>query len=286
MKIANLSNRVVLIDSKGRAVDVERASSGKFGPAAQDIYTHWSEFSAWAGRTDISSITATDYEATELGSPTPEPRQIFAIGLNYSEHANESGFQEPDKLPPIFTKYVSAMTGPVSSVELPRDGNTDWEVELTVVIGKEAHLVSKDQAWDYVAGLTAAQDLSERITQTNGPAPQFGFGKSFPGFLPVGPYVVTPDEFPDRDAISLSCEIDGETMQAGNTRDLIFSVAQLIEGISQVVTLYPGDLILTGTPAGIGNGRNPPRFLQAGEVLTSRIEGIGELQQSFTGPVA
>lgn len=281
MKIANIADRAVLIDAGGRAVDIQSASSGEFGPGLRDLYVHWSEFCDWAATADLASCGATDHDDADLGSPSPEPRQVFAIGLNYSEHANESGFEQPDKLPPIFTKYVSAMTGPVSTVELPKDGNTDWEIELTVVMGKEAHRVSEAEAWDYVAGLTAAQDLSERVTQLQGPAPQFGFGKSYPGFLPIGPCLVTPDEFSDKNAIGLSCSIDGETMQDGNTRDLIFTVAQLIQGISAVVTLYPGDVILTGTPSGIGAGRDPQRFLRPGETLSSRIEGIGELRQTF-----
>lgn len=281
MKIANVSGRAALITPEGRAVDVERASDGAFGPELPGLYERWPEFLAWSSSADLTSMDAEPVSEETLGSPSPQPRQVLAIGLNYSAHAAESGFEQPEKLPPVFTKFVSALTGPYTTVELPDGGHTDWEVELTVVIGTGGHEIKAEDAWEHVAGLTAAQDLSERITQLQGPAPQFGLGKSFPGFLPVGPYLVTPDEVSDRDAIGLSCDIDGETMQSGNTRDLIFPVAELIEGLSRVVTLHPGDLILTGTPDGIGNGRTPQRFLQDGEVLTSRIDGIGELRQTF-----
>ena len=281
MKLANVSGRAALITADGTAVDIERASDGVFGPDLPSVYERWAEFLDWSGTADWSCAPSQEFTEQSLGSPSPRPRQILAIGLNYSAHAAESGFEQPEKLPPVFTKFVSALTGPCTTVELPEGGHTDWEVELTVVIGKQGHRVAAADAWDHVAGVTAAQDLSERVTQLEGPAPQFGFGKSFPGFLPVGPYLVTPDELPDRDAVDLSCDIDGEVMQSGNTRDLIFPVAELIEGLSRVVTLYPGDLILTGTPDGIGAGRTPQRFLQDGEVLTSRIAGIGELRQTF-----
>lgn len=281
MKFANLSGRAVLVDDAGRAVDVEQASGGQFGPEPAEVYPRWAQFSAWAASADLSGAQAQEFDAADLGSPSPAPRQVFAIGLNYGSHAEESGFETPDQLPPVFTKYQSSLSGPVTTVELPKDGTTDWEVELTVVIGQGGHAISAEDAWEHVAGLTVAQDLSERVTQLQGPAPQFGFGKSFPGFCPVGPWLVTPEELPEKDALDLSCAIDGKTMQSGNTRDMLFSVAQLIEGLSRVVTLCPGDLILTGTPDGIGMSRDPKRFLQDGEVLTSRIEGIGELRQTF-----
>lgn len=177
--------------------------------------------------------------------------------------------------PVVFTKFSSSLAGPGDTVTLPTDG-IDWEVELTLVIGKEAHGVRREDAWGTVAGLTIGQDLSNRAVQFRGPAPQFSMGKSFPGFTPVGPVVVTPDEMPNRDDLALSCELNGETLQDGRTGDLIFDVPELIARLTEIVTLYPGDLILTGTPAGVGFGRKPPRFLVPG-VLTSRIEGIGEL---------
>lgn len=159
----------------------------------------------------------------------------------------------------------------------------DWEVELVVVIGRTAHQISEDEAWDHVAGLTIGQDISERVSQLAGPAPQFSLGKSFPNFAPVGPWLVTPDAVADRDDLRLGCAIDGETVQDGRTRDLIFPVARLVAELSRTITFRPGDLVFTGTPAGVGLGRDPQRFLRPGNELTSWIEGIGEMRQTFVG---
>ncbi|MCZ9880226.1 fumarylacetoacetate hydrolase family protein [Arthrobacter sp. B2a2-09] len=280
MRIANLENRAVLLVSDEHGIDVEAASSGRFGPDLAGVYERWEEFTAWAGNlTDTPADAVVDRGL--LGSPSPAPRQVFAIGLNYSAHAKESGFAQPDTLPPVFTKFLTCITGPDTAVVLPEGGNTDWEVELVAVIGKEAKDVSAADAWDYVAGLSIGQDISERLSQLRGPAPQFGLGKSFPGFGPVGPWLVTPDEFRNPDNLEIGCSIDGEEVQKGRTSELIFSVPALVEGLSQTVPLLPGDIIFTGTPAGVGLGRNPQRFIQPGETLVSRIEGIGEMTQMF-----
>lgn len=278
MRIANADGRLVIVSSDTEGVDVERASEGRFSADPAAVFDEWEEFTAWAQTVTAAPDTTLSRES--LGAPSPRPRQIFAIGLNYSEHADESGFQVPDA-PVVFTKYLSALTGPESTVNLPQDGNTDWETELVVVIGRTASNVSEDDGWDVVAGLTGGQDLSERITQRSGPAPQFGLGKSFAGFAPTGPWIVTPDEFADRDDIGLSCTINGEVMQDGRTRDLIFSVPRLIAYLSSIVTLMPGDLIFTGTPSGVGLGRTPQVWLQPGDELVTTIEGIGELRQRF-----
>jgi 2,4-didehydro-3-deoxy-L-rhamnonate hydrolase len=223
----------------------------------------------------------TTFSAESLDAPVPAPRQVFAVGLNYRDHAAEAGMELPEEPNVIFTKWPSCLTGPVSEVELPPGGQTDWEVELVVVLGAVTYRIGKDQAWDHVAGLTVGQDISERITQTMGPAPQFGLGKSLPGFGPIGPWVVTPDEFADRDDIGLGCSVNGERMQHGRTADLVFSVPTLIAELSQKLPLLPGDIVFTGTPAGVGLGRDPQRFLQPGDELVSYIDGIGELRQRF-----
>ncbi|NRQ38232.1 fumarylacetoacetate hydrolase family protein [Nonomuraea sp. NN258] len=279
MRIANLSGRLVLIVA-GKAVDVERAAQGRFAADPQAVYDRWAEFTAWAATaTDLPE--GVDFDPRDLGSPVPAPRQVLAVGLNYGDHAKESGFAVPDTLPPVFPKYASAITGPVTEVALPAGGHTDWEVELVVAIGSRAYRA--EPSWEHVAGLTVGQDLSERITQLAGPAPQFGLGKSFPGFAPVGPWLVTPDEFDDPDDLELGCSINGEEMQKGRTRDLIFSVPALIAKLSAVLPLLPGDLIFTGTPAGVGLGRTPQRWLAPGDELVSYVEGIGELRQTCTG---
>jgi len=278
VRIANLSGRLVLIVD-GKAVDVERASAGRFAPDPQAVYERWEEFRAWAGTAALPEAAAFDH--ADLGSPAPAPRQVLAIGLNYRDHAAESGFAAPDGLPPVFTKFATSISGPVTEVRLPAGGNTDWEVELVAVIGRRAERVPEARAWSHVAGLAVGQDISERISQLAGPVPQFSLGKSFPGFTPVGPWLVSPDEFENPDDLGLRCTVNGEQMQQGRTRDLIFSVPALIAGLSAVLPLLPGDVIFTGTPAGVGLGREPQRWLAAGDVLVSTIEGIGELRQTF-----
>ncbi|MFI6124864.1 fumarylacetoacetate hydrolase family protein [Streptomyces sp. NPDC051064] len=277
MRIANLSGRLTLVLGE-RAVDVHDASGHRFPADPQAIYEQWEEFRAWAGAADLGDA-GRHFDAADLGAPAPAPRQLFAIGLNYREHVDEAGFTQPEDMPPVFTKFVSSITGPLSDVVLPDGGHTDWEVELVAVIGKAARRVREADAWDHVAGLTVGQDLSERVLQMSGPAPQFGLAKSYPGFSPMGPTLVTPDELDDPDALELTCSINGEEVQQGSTRQLIFPVPALIAKLSEVLTLFPGDVIYTGTPAGVGLGRTPQRWLQPGDELVSSIHGIGELRQ-------
>lgn len=278
MRIANLDGRLALLSDNG-SVDVERASGGRFAADPQAIYERWPEFVAWAATADVSAAQA--YDKALLGSPAPAPRQVLAIGLNYREHASESGFAAPDQRPPVFTKFPSCITGPFGDIVLPPDGHNDWEVELVAVIGTEAHQVAADDGWSHVAGLAVGQDLSERISQLAGPAPQFSLAKSFPRFGPVGPWLVTVDEFDDPDDLELGCAINGEEMQKGRTRDLIFSVPQIIAELSAVLTLLPGDVIFTGTPAGVGMGRTPQRWLVPGDELVTYVEGIGDMRHRF-----
>jgi 2-keto-4-pentenoate hydratase/2-oxohepta-3-ene-1,7-dioic acid hydratase in catechol pathway len=298
MRLANVDGRAVLVTSEDpsrlRGVDVETASAGKFGPGLAGVYADWDGFRSWAA--DAGDVTdATDsadapgvvgFGREQLGCPSPAPRQILAIGLNYSEHAAESGFTVPETLPPTFTKFVSSLTGPDCTVVLPPGGNTDWEVELVAVIGRTAEDVAEDEAWGYVAGLCVGQDISERVSQLAGPAPQFSLGKSFPNFAPVGPWLVTPDAVPDKDDLALGCSLDGETVQSGRTGDLVFSVPSLVSKLSRTITLFPGDLIFTGTPSGVGLGRTPPRYISPGQRLDSWIEGIGEIHQTFVSQEA
>lgn len=287
MRIANLDQRAVLVVGAAgaeAAVDIATASNGRFGPDLPGVYRDWAQVRAWAADLDpaAASAEAAPIDRARLGAPSPAPAQVFAIGLNYHTHAAESGFESPTRLPPVFTKYVSSFAGPDTAVEMPPGGNVDWEVELVAVIGTEARRVAEADAWSHVAGLTVGQDISERVSQLAGPAPQFGLGKSFPGFSPQGPHLVTPDEFADPDDLELGCAIDGEEVQKGRTRDLIYPVPRLVAALSENVTLHPGDVIFTGTPAGVGLGRTPPRFLRDGERLDSWVEGIGELHQRFT----
>lgn len=284
MKIANVENRPYFVVDGGTAlVDGAQIVGSGFADFAH-VFDNWNEFIRRARATDIDNAPRLPLQRESLGSPSPAPRQIIAVGLNYTEHASESGFDVPDTLPPIFTKFITSLSGPDTEVALPTGGNTDWEAELVVIIGRGGHNISEDEAWDHVAGLAIGQDISERVTQMQGPAPQFSMGKSFAGFAPVGPWLVTPDELAARDDIALGCAIDGETVQDGRTSSLIFPVSTLIAKISEIVELLPGDIIFTGTPAGVGVGRNPQRFLKPGEVLVTWAEGIGELHQNFVSP--
>lgn len=275
MRIASAAGRLVIAQDD-RWFDVEQASKGQFSADPQAIYDTWETFRIWASNTlgALPDADAVDVEGDGFDVPVPRPRQVMAIGLNYREHAAESNFEPPEH-PVVFTKFASSLTGHGATVVLPSDG-VDWEVEMVVVIGREGHQIPVEKAWDHVAGLTVGQDLSWREVQTRGPAPQFAIAKSYPGFSPLGPVVVTPEEFPDRDDLAISCALDGELLQSGRTRDLIFPVAELIAYLSEALTLMPGDLIFTGTPAGVGVGRHPQRFLVPGQLVSS-IEGIGDL---------
>jgi 2-keto-4-pentenoate hydratase/2-oxohepta-3-ene-1,7-dioic acid hydratase in catechol pathway len=275
VRIGNLAGRLIILTDNG-ALDVARASAGRFGPEPQAIYPQWREFLAWAA--DVSDAGAELYELESLRAPAPAPRQSFGIGLNYRDHVAESGFAVPDQ-PSVFTKFPSCLTGPFSDVVLPAGGHTDWEVELVAVIGTTARNVSAADAWSHVAGLTVGQDISERISQLAGSPPQFSLGKSFPGFGPTGPWLVTIDEFANPDDLELGCSVNGDQMQKARTSYLIISVPQLIAKMSAVVTLLPGDIIFTGTPAGVGMGREPQRWLAPGDEIVSYVEGIGELRQ-------
>jgi 2-keto-4-pentenoate hydratase/2-oxohepta-3-ene-1,7-dioic acid hydratase in catechol pathway len=175
----------------------------------------------------------------------------------------------------------SSLAGPDTVVHLPEDGRTDWEAELVAVIGRPAKSVRAADAFDHVAGIAVGQDLSERTRQLQNRPPQFSLAKSYPRFSPVGQWGVTLDEPPDPDDLKISCELDGEVVQHGRMSDLIFGIADLVEELSAVVHLRPGDLIFTGTPSGVGVARDPQRFLQPGQRLVTRIEGVGELFQEF-----
>lgn len=282
MRIANLSGRLVLLDGE-RAVDVADASGGRFAADPHAIYARWDEFTAWAASADPPAGAV--YDPLTLGSPAPAPGQVFAIGLNYDEHAAETGWRPPASEPPIFTKFASCLAGPYCEVGVPEGGHVDWEVELVAVIGKPAYRVRAADAWSHVAGLSVGQDISERVLQLAATPPQFSFAKSYPNYGPIGPCLVTVDEFENPDDLEIGCAINGEQMQKGRTSEMIFPVPKLIERLSAVLPLAPGDVIFTGTPAGVGLGRHDPRWLQPGDELVSYVAGIGEIRQRFVAGV-
>ena len=271
MRIANVHGRLVLLGAGG-GIDVERVSHGRFAADPQAVFAGWADFRTWAA--DLSGQAGSPIADVALGAPAPRPAQVFAIGLNYKDHAAEAGLPVPDR-PATFTKYPTCLTGPTADVILPTP-MVDWEVELVVVVGARAHRVAEDAAWRHVAGLTVGQDVSERVVQWSAGG-QFSLGKSFPTFGPMGPSLVTPDELANPDDLAIECRINGEVVQQSRTSDMIFSVPRLIAELSGILPLLPGDVIFTGTPAGVGATRKPPRFLVPGDVVTSTIEGIGTL---------
>lgn len=280
MRFANLDGRLVVLDAD-RHVDVAAASGGRFSDDPGTMFEHWDELLGWARDLDLAS--GRPYDPADLGAPVPRPGQVFAIALNYAPHAVEAGYRPP-AAPLVFTKFPACITGPGGVVELP-PGNVDWELELVVVIARDCHHVALADAWDVVAGLTVGQDLSERRLQMAGSPAQFSLGKSFPGFGPIGPALVTADEVPDRDDLDLTCSLGDLVVQHARTSEMIFSVSELIVYLSAVCPLRPGDLIFTGTPAGVGNRRSPQRFITAQDELVSTISGLGTMRHRFANSV-
>lgn len=278
MRFAHRAGRAFVMKGDDSGWDLEKESSGRFSPDPMQMWARHEEIREWLDGVDASTAEAVRPE--DLDAPVPVPPAIIAIGLNYAEHARETGFEPPTELPPIFAKFPSSIMGAHGDVVLP-DGNVDWEVEVVAVVGSQMHHVAEEDVFAHLAGLTIGQDLSERARQFSGPAPQFGLAKSFPGFAPIGPWVVSIDEFDDPNDIRLGCSIDGEVVQSGTTAGLIFSISRSIAELSKVLVLRPGDLVFTGTPDGVGMGLQPPRFLQRGEVLETWVEGIGRMSHRF-----
>ncbi|OOQ56402.1 fumarylacetoacetate hydrolase family protein [Mucilaginibacter pedocola] len=217
-------------------------------------------------------------EGSRLGSPIARPSKIVCIGLNYADHAKETNAPTPSE-PILFMKSTTSLVGPNDDIMVPKNSvKTDWEVELAVVIGKKASYVDEAEAADYIAGYVLHNDVSEREFQLerNG---TWDKGKGCDTFAPMGPYLVTPDEAGDVDALRLWLTVNGTTMQDGNTSNFIFKVPFVISYISQFMTLLPGDVISTGTPAGVGLGFKPPVYLKPGDVVELGIDGLGTSKQ-------
>jgi len=213
-----------------------------------------------------------------LGAPVKGIGKFIAVGLNYSDHAAESGMAVPSE-PVLFTKAISSIVGPNDPVVLPKDAaKGDWEVELGVVIGTEARYVPEESALDYVAGYCTINDISERGFQLERGS-QWDRGKGCDTFGPIGPYLVTKDEVRDPQDLDMWLDLNGQRMQTGNTRTMIFPVKHLVSYISRFLTLMPGDVVTTGTPPGVGLGRRPPVYLKPGDVMTLGIERLGEQRQ-------
>jgi 2,4-didehydro-3-deoxy-L-rhamnonate hydrolase len=219
--------------------------------------------------------------SVRLGAPICRPSKIICIGLNYRDHAAETKAEAP-KEPVLFFKATTALVGPNDALVMPRNATkVDWEVELAVVIGKRASYVPKEKALDYVAGFTLHNDYSERHFQLERGG-QWVKGKSADTFAPLGPFLATPDEIPNVGRLKMWLKVNGEMRQNSSTANMIFDVATLVSYVSEFMTLLPGDVISTGTPAGVGLGMNPPVYLRAGDVVDLGIEGLGESRQHVT----
>jgi 2-keto-4-pentenoate hydratase/2-oxohepta-3-ene-1,7-dioic acid hydratase in catechol pathway len=206
--------------------------------------------------------------------------KFICIGLNYSDHAAETGSAVPSE-PIVFMKANSAIVGPNDDVLIPRGSEkTDWEVELAIVIGKSTKYVSEADALDYVAGYCVAHDVSERAFQVERKG-QWTKGKSCDTFGPIGPWLVTKDEVANPQDVGMWLKVNGETMQDGTTRTMVYGVAYLVSYLSQFMSLHPGDVIATGTPPGVGMGKKPPRYLKPGDVVELSVEGLGTQKQTF-----
>lgn len=250
----------------------------------RDLSTHVDDI-AGAALGKLDALASLDLEALPLVEGTPrigacvgDVGKFICIGLNYSDHAAEAGMEVPPE-PVTFAKYSSAVCGPNDPIIIPRGSEkTDWEVELAFVIGRRGKYISESAALDHVAGYFVANDVSERSFQIER-AGQWSKGKSSDNFGPIGPWLVTPDEIADPNALAMWLDVNGERMQEGSTATMVYKVPFLISYLSQFFTLEAGDVISTGTPPGVGLGMTPPRFLSPGDVVTLGIEGLGQQRQ-------
>jgi 2-keto-4-pentenoate hydratase/2-oxohepta-3-ene-1,7-dioic acid hydratase in catechol pathway len=277
LRFANINSRASLVvtatdDHGGTAVDLEVASGGVLPSDPMACLARWPEVRAFASSTRGD---ARRFEAADLAAPSPRPAQVFGIGLNYREHAHETGASIPET-PLTFTKFPSSINAPHGDIVIDVP-TADWEVELVAVIGAGGRSISQARAWDAVAGLCVGQDVSDRLLQRATQPPQFSLGKSRRGYSPFGPWLVDAASVAERDALTMHCTLDGEEVQRTVTDDMIFTVPQLVAYLSTIVELLPGDVIYTGTPSGVGGARTPPRFLQPGNVIVSTIDGIGSI---------
>jgi 2-keto-4-pentenoate hydratase/2-oxohepta-3-ene-1,7-dioic acid hydratase in catechol pathway len=270
-RLANVDGRAVLVHDEN-VYDVAALSGGELGPDPTEAVAAGAKLHELAAAVEDAEPTGKLADVV-LGPPIPTPRHVFGVGLNYRSHAAETGSELPS-IPMIFTKFPGCLVGPTSDIAIVSD-STDYEAELVVVIGARVRDVTAEDAWDAVAGLTVGQDVSDRGLQFATKPAQFSLGKSHDTYGPTGPFVVSPDLLGNRDDLPIRCEVNGEVRQDDTTANLIFSVPDLVAYLASVLTLYPGDLIFTGTPAGVG--RPQGKFLQPGDTVHTTIGGVGEL---------
>ncbi len=283
MRIATFDQRAVIVTDDG-LIDIASASGGRFSSSTDDLISRLDEVGEWYVTTDLDlSLELTpDVVARDprLGPVVSRPSQIFGIGLNYRRHAIEMGMTPPTS-PLVFTKFASSLAGANASVALPSP-HTDWEAELVVVMGARARRVAPGDALHYVAGYCVGQDFSDRDLQMSGNPPQFSLGKSHENFSPLGPWLTTPDACDEPGDLLITCDVNDVRYQDSSTQDMVMDVAGLIAYLSAVCEIRPGDVIFTGSPAGVGQGHTPPVFLAPGDVVTSTIGGLGSLRNVMT----
>ena len=271
-RLANINGKSALIHGDSY-YDINTISQGKISSDPSNILNSLSDLYEFYSKIDNFKPTGL-IENTLLGPPVTNSRNCFAVGLNYRAHAEESGMEIPP-FPMVFTKHTSCIVGPFDNIEMKSD-IVDYEAELVVVIGKEGKNVPKKDAWEYVAGLTVGQDISDRAVQFHATPPQFNLGKSFDTFGPIGPCLVSPDLVTNKSDLRLECYINEELRQESSTDDLIFSVPDIISYISEFLTLNTGDLIFTGTPSGVGATQG--KLLKDGDIITTSIKEIGTIK--------
>ncbi len=270
-RFANVAGRSSLVDDHGDYYDLDRMTSGDISADPASALADPEALSAAQSRLDDMTPFGR-LDGADIRPPLV-PRNVFGIGLNYAAHVAETGRDLPEA-PVVFTKFPSCIVGPNDDVEL-RSEHADYEIELVVVIGTGGRDIAAADAWDHVLGLTAGQDISDRVLQFASKPPHFDLAKSRDTYGPLGPTLVSPDLFADPADLALTCSVNGELRQDARTSDLVFSIADLIAYLSAIMTLAPGDIIFTGTPAGVGGANGV--FLRPGDVITSEIEGIGTL---------
>jgi 2-keto-4-pentenoate hydratase/2-oxohepta-3-ene-1,7-dioic acid hydratase in catechol pathway len=269
-RLGNSKGRAVLVTDAGH-YDLEKHAGGDWTSDPLAALARFGNLHEVAANLGPSPDAPLDLKA--LSAPVPRPGKIFGIGLNYRKHAEESGM-ELGNHPPVFAKFPNCITGPQSDVIL-FGPTSDWEAELVVVMGTNARDIPAAEAWEHVAGLTCGQDISERATQFHAKPPHFDLGKSFDTFGPIGPVIVSLDQFANPANLAITCDINGERKQDARTDDLIFDIPTLIAYLSGICTLEPGDLIFTGTPSGVGAAQG--QYLKEGDTIITEIEGIGTM---------
>jgi 2-keto-4-pentenoate hydratase/2-oxohepta-3-ene-1,7-dioic acid hydratase in catechol pathway len=276
LRLANLKGRAQFIVgdiASPRAIDVATASNNSLSADPMQCFAHWDTLKKLAAT--LNASTGTHVAIADLSCPVPLPRQMFAVGLNYRKHAAEMGSPLPP-LPLVFAKFQSSLNTPTGNIEILSD-TVDYESELVIIVGKGGRHIDEATAWDHVAGLCAGQDVSDRGLQYMGTPPQFSLGKSRVGYSPIGPWVTDMSNNDKRDDLQLGCTVNGEQRQDTQTSDMIFGIAHIVAYMSTIVELFPGDVIYTGSPFGVGHGRKPQMYLKPGDVVETTLEGVGTI---------